>query len=115
MEGDGFLVAHIKLKSNICRAFLLPLLLISDYPRFLFLLPPPLILFVLLYFLCRSLLALGWFNKVENIRLLPRLRDHEWLHWRGGLLLSLVLLILLLVTGVRPLCTLHGLVDARHA
>ena len=81
----------------------------------------PLTLFLILSFslafynfLCSSIFPLGWRSKVENPRLLPGLRDHEWLHWRGGLLLSQVLLILLLVTGVRPLCTLHGLVDARH-
>ena len=118
MEGGGLLVAHVQLESNFYRALLLPLLLISDNPRFLFLLPPPLILFVFLYFLCRSLFPLGWHRKCSQVELpwrLPGLRDLEWLHRWGGILRSLVLLILLLVTGERPLCTLHGLVDARHA
>jgi hypothetical protein len=48
MEGGGLLVGHVKLKSTFYRAFLLPLLLISDYPRLLILLQSPLILLVLL-------------------------------------------------------------------
>ena len=79
------------------------------------LLLPPLIISILLNLLGRSNFPLAWRSKVENPWLLPWLRDREFLHWRGGLLLSLVLQILLLVTGQRPLCELHGLVGGRHA
>ena len=67
MEGGGLLVAHVQLKSNFYRALLLPLLLISDNPRILSQLPLPLILFFFLYFLCRSLLALGGIEYVVKL------------------------------------------------